>query len=149
MIRLTKFLILTPSERTRLLNSAIILTLIKLGLLTMSLATVRRIISRFAYSCTRVRQPSQPSCAIVRSIETASRVIPGTRNCLVRALAAELLLVRSGCHCELKFGVARSAEGEFIAHAWVEGEDRVLIGHPGSIRYTPLQDPAPNCCSSL
>lgn len=64
--------------------------------------------------------------------------MPGGRNCLARALAAELMLGRYGYSSQLKIGVAKTPSGEFEAHAWLESEGRVLIGRFELGRYREL-----------
>ena len=77
---------------------------------------------------------------IVGAVERASSVVPGTRNCLVRAIAARRMLARRGLRSELRIGVAKDAADGFTAHAWLDGEDgAILIGafEPG--RYVRLE----------
>ena len=74
-------------------------------------------------------------------METASRAIPGMKNCLVQAVAAEAMLIQAGYPCELRVGVAKKGPDELIAHAWVESEGRVVIGEFELDRYTPLKAP--------
>jgi len=77
---------------------------------------------------------------IVRAVERAARLLPGTSTCLARALVAQRLLRCAGVPAELRLGVARdgSAAG-LAAHAWVVHGDRVLIGdQPQLGRYDEL-----------
>ena len=58
---------------------------------------------------------------------------------MTRALALMLLLRRRGYPAELRIGVRPSGEDRLDAHAWVEGEGRILIGQIASLsEYTPL-----------
>ena len=74
------------------------------------------------------------------AVEHAARIVPGA-TCLTQALAAEVMLRRTGGRPDLRFGVARDA-GDFEAHAWLELGGRVLVGDHGIERYSPL-DPRP------
>jgi hypothetical protein len=144
MARLAKFLKLTPPRRILLLRAGLTLTLVKLALLMLPFATARRLVGKFTR---RRRFPSEASLApghLVWSVEAVSRVMPCMYNCLVRALAAELMLARAGYPCQLKFGAARSAGGQFMAHAWLEAEGGVVIGEYELGRYTPLLVPEPD-----
>ena len=60
------------------------------------------------------------------------------KNCLVQAVAAEVMLNQAGHPRELRIGVANGAD-ELIAHAWVESEGRVVIGEIELDRYAPLK----------
>jgi hypothetical protein len=77
---------------------------------------------------------------IVWAIDALSQRLPMFRNCLNRALAAQCLLRNSGSTGRLLIGVARGAEGEFKAHAWVERNGKIVIGRlPDLATYTPLK----------
>ncbi|GEM_PF-2905702 len=64
-------------------------------------------------------------------------------SCLVRALAAQILLLRSGYRSDLKIGVTKE-DGHLEAHAWLVRKGRVLIGGDSSQlrRYSVLQEDA-------
>ncbi len=72
-----------------------------------------------------------------RAVDRASRWIPGAR-CLPQALAAQVLLARTGLSTDLRIGVAREPEEKLGAHAWVEHQGRVVVGERGIGRYTTL-----------
>ena len=76
---------------------------------------------------------------LVEAVVRASRGLPGMENCLVRALALQALLRRYRHAGQLRLGVRRHPDGVFCAHAWVEHEGQVLIGHvPALAHYEPL-----------
>jgi hypothetical protein len=50
-----------------------------------------------------------------------------------------MLLARIGQPAALRIGVARSEEGRFQAHAWVESQGRIVVGKlPDLRRYAVL-----------
>jgi len=51
-----------------------------------------------------------------------------------------VIIGRHGYPVMLRIGVARSEEGEFEAHAWIESDGVIVIGGAKSTlgRYTPL-----------
>jgi hypothetical protein len=65
---------------------------------------------------------------ISRAIESMSRCLPGA-TCLVRALAAQRMLIRHGQNCELHIGVAGRKDGRLDAHAWIQVEGCVVVGN--------------------
>lgn len=78
------------------------------------------------------------AAALAWAIEAASRWAAAP-SCLVRALAAQLMLSWRGLTHTLYIGVARGASGRLEAHAWLEHEGRVLVGGlPDLARFTPL-----------
>jgi len=73
------------------------------------------------------------------AIRAAGQFLPFA-TCLPRALAAHLLLRRNRCPSDLKIGVTRAPDDQFLAHAWVESTGRVVIGTlPDLARYIPLE----------
>lgn len=72
------------------------------------------------------------------AVRLASRAVPDS-TCLVRALAAQVLLGRSGLPATVRYGVGRKADGPFCAHAWLECAGRVVIGGDEDLtRYSVL-----------
>ncbi len=57
-------------------------------------------------------------------------------TCLTRALAAQILLARYHYSSNIKIGVSKN-EGEFEAHAWLEANDRIILGE-SETEYTPI-----------
>lgn len=78
--------------------------------------------------------------------EAASRWIPGSRNCLRQALVAEALLRHFGYSALLQIGVRRDAWGSVEGHAWVQWNDRVLVGNLRLEEYVMMTPP---CSSAL
>lgn len=72
----------------------------------------------------------------------ASRCFPRSDTCLVHAVVVQKLLHHRGLDASIRIGVARGAERQFEAHAWVESEGRVVIGddpHQSlDVRFQPL-----------
>jgi hypothetical protein len=72
------------------------------------------------------------------AVAAVSRRILRDRPCLTQALVGQRLLRQCGISTDLRIGVAR-IEGEFQAHAWLELDDRVVLGGSSSPqRYTLL-----------
>jgi len=66
--------------------------------------------------------------AILRS----GRVSPWKNRCLVSSLAGRCMLRRRKITSQLSLGVAKSAEGKTIAHAWLRaGNVEIVSAHDG------------------
>ncbi len=134
-----KFLQLPGSERRLVIGAALTVGLVRLGLWTLPLATVRRRVGNFGR---RAVLPSRPAAERISwAVAAAARFVPGASNCLVRALAVEAMLGRFGYQSQLKIGVGKTATGQFEAHAWLESEGRTLIGQFDLGRYTEMAGP--------
>ena len=63
------------------------------------------------------------------AIRLASRHLPWTSTCLMRAMAGQWMLRRRGVSGSVHLGVARNeVSGEWLAHAWLRSGGRVLLG---------------------
>jgi len=67
--------------------------------------------------------------------------VPFEAACLMRSLAIQRLLDRSGLNSgQIRIGV-NIVDGEFLAHAWVEVDGRVMGDTPAYIdQFTPVTD---------
>jgi hypothetical protein len=134
--RLAKFFRLSFSDQRLLMRAALAVVCAKLAIRTLRLPAARAAVTRLEGLVWIVR----PACAdrIVWAVETAGGAIPGMKNCLVQAVAAEAMLIRAGHPCELRIGAAKIGPRDLIAHAWLESEGTVLIGNFELDRYAPL-----------
>lgn len=118
---------LPGSDQLLLLEALAALSAFKLGLWLLPFPTVRRFIRKHA-QVKRVQVDRATIRRVVWALNIISLYLPIFKNCLNRALAAQLLLGRRGQPADLRIGVARGAGGEFKAHAWIESEGRVVLG---------------------
>jgi hypothetical protein len=127
-----------PADRILLLRAVVALTAVKLALRLAGFARVSRFVAKSGAS-NRAALPSAPAIErIAWAVETAGAHLPGCANCLVKAMAAQYLLTRFRYQAELKIGACRTDAGEFAAHAWLESEEKVIIGDFELERYTAL-----------
>jgi Transglutaminase-like superfamily len=132
---LRRFFRLARSERWLLIKAALLLGLISIGLRLLPFQTLNQLLD----SVSKSRGASQfSSDRIIWAVIAASRYVLGARPCLTQALAAQMLLKRQGYPASLRIGVARKERGELQAHAWVESEDRVVVGGGDLSEYTCL-----------
>ncbi len=105
----------------------------------MPLRTVQRLVTRVLrprvdLDHARADSPDRIAWAVLM----ASRHVPGGGPCLPQALATQTLLEREGYSAHLHIGIAKDAEWQFRAHAWVESQGRIVIGGPDTGRDAPL-----------
>lgn len=136
---LANFSRLSFSDQRLLMRAALAVVSAKLAIRALRLPAARATVTRLE----RLGWFVTPASAdrVVWAVEAVGRAIPGMKNCLVQAVAAEAMLIRAGHPCELRIGVAKNGPDELIAHAWLESEGRVLIGEFELDRYTPLMAP--------
>jgi hypothetical protein len=83
--------------------------------------------------------PSASAARIAQDIARVARVVPRA-TCLVQALAGQWLIVRAGAPVALQYGVTFGERG-IEAHAWLESDDRVILGAEEADRFSPLRAP--------
>lgn len=62
------------------------------------------------------------------AVDRASPYLRGGGNCFVRALTLHTLLAHRGIRAEIRVGFVTTTTGAKEGHAWVEHEERILIG---------------------
>lgn len=135
-----EFLRLSLPDQYLLLQAALLVSAIRVGLWVVPFRTLHRLLAHVS------RGPVAPASSsagavdrITWAVGLASHYIPRA-TCLTQALATQVLLRRYGHTCKLHIGVARGSDARLEAHAWVEYAGRVVIGGPRAhiARYTPL-----------
>jgi hypothetical protein len=118
------------------MRSALLLGATRLALWVLPFSLARRLFARAPRPPTATRATED---RIAWAISVAHRFVPQA-TCLPQALAAEALLTREGHPAELRFGVLKTDQGRFVAHAWVESAGRIVVGelHEGLDRLTPM-----------
>ncbi|AFZ15085.1 hypothetical protein Cri9333_4299 [Crinalium epipsammum PCC 9333] len=140
MKRLRKFLSLSSSDRNLLIQTAVLLSGIRLGLRFLSFPTLRRILDKISKTALNSTQTYEFTLnRVVWAVDIVSKYMPGGVKCLARALATQVLLARRGYLVELQIGVAKNEAGQLEAHAWIESQDKVVIGNLKDLgRFTRL-----------
>ncbi len=129
MRRLVSFLGLSASDRRLLVEAAVTVLAVRVGLHLFSIDRLRAWARRSGSGTQSIER-------LAWSVRVASRVLAGT-TCLGSAFALQRLLSAQGHSSELHIGVARNAE-DFEAHAWLTCEGRILVGEEEREGYTRL-----------
>jgi hypothetical protein len=110
-------------------ESAVLLAVVRLALLVLPFRASMFVVNRASGSFDRAQPPSASDIERVKwAVLRASRVIPGGRHCLTRALAAKVLFGIKGRTADLRIGVAKSHAGHLTAHAWLESDGAPIFG---------------------
>jgi hypothetical protein len=124
-----------PSEILAVLHAAVWVCAVRIALWIMPLRRLRPLADYFG---TRVMRPERAPSAnhLSWAVSAASRYIPQA-SCLTQAIALHILLKRAGYPSRVRIGVAKE-HGKFASHAWVESQDKIIIGNFELQRYTPM-----------
>ena len=109
-------------------KTLIVTAIIRAALWLLPFRQVQKLVNKLAESTKRSSPAHWPATnQIARTVTVASRFVPAA-SCLTQALTTQILLGYYGRESILRIGVARSEDGEFRAHAWVEANEQVVIG---------------------
>lgn len=130
---------MAPRERRLFIQTAALLGSIRISLWMFRFEEVQRFLSKKSSGPPAEEVPHPLSVGqIVHLIDSASRCLIGTRNCLVLALATQVLLKRAGHPTLLRVGVVLDHNRRLKAHAWIESGGQVLWNGKDSHPFTPL-----------
>jgi hypothetical protein len=132
--RLRKFIKLPAADR-RLLVSAIV-SVIK-ARLTVTFVPVGKILRPTALRA-EAASPDSEAARIGWAVETAGRIVPTGKNCLVRAIAGREMLARRGISSEIRLGVAKNSPDILSGHAWLECGHRIVTGEGEHRNYAAM-----------
>ncbi len=125
----------TLRELPILLRAASLVSAIRLALWIVPFAKLRRTVALLARPHSRHASHYSPN-ELSWAVRAVSGYVPRA-TCLTQALSLHILFRREGLPSRIRIGVSKDA-GHFEAHAWVESQDRVVIGDTGLQRYTPM-----------
>jgi hypothetical protein len=129
---------LPPTDRRFHVHVGVVLLVVRFALWFVPFRRLDRLLAPIRR---RGRSPRPRSVQeIDRAVIAMSRVVPRS-TCLVRAVAAQLIMERNGHPTELRFGVAQTGGDSLAAHAWLESDGTVVSGHSFPDRYVPLSAP--------
>ncbi|MBI4382315.1 MAG: lasso peptide biosynthesis B2 protein [candidate division NC10 bacterium] len=137
--RVHKVLQLSPGERAVLVQAWGFFLLVELALrilpFTRLLSLSNKVFLNRKGEAALGLVPSVPRLAWL--VEVAGRYTPVTATCLKKALVLSWLLGRRGTQTGVRIGVARE-KGRLKAHAWLDLDGQVIIGHQELERYETL-----------
>ena len=124
MKRLSRFLALSQIEKILLVKAVFFLLVVRIELWVLPFSTLQSLVNKLLLS----RSCSDVSIKqMIWSVEVASSYLPLMKTCLVKSIAAQILLTQYGYKPNLCIGV-RKDEKMLDAHAWVEINGEVVIG---------------------
>jgi len=113
-----------PRKAALVGESAVTLAAVRVALAVLPFETV----CRWARRVSRIQRHRLLSdYEVARAVESVSIHFGGLRNCLVRALSAQLMLSRRGRKAELCIGVSHE-RSTFLAHAWLVCDGNIVVG---------------------
>jgi hypothetical protein len=132
--RLRKFFELPAADR-RLLASAIV-SVVK-ARITVTFVPIRKILLPVTPDAGAMNGDAN-AARISWAVETAGRIVPSGKNCLVRAIAGREMLARRGLSSQIRLGVAKSSPERLDGHAWLECGDMIVTGEGEHRSYTAM-----------
>ena len=119
-------------DRWLVVEAAVLLPIVWIALRLLPFLQLRRVLDRSAALLRRaVPHTAAALNRIPWAVNAVADRVPLSATCLVRALVADAMLRRRGFVTQLRLGVRLSGEApprSLEAHAWVECNDRVVMG---------------------
>lgn len=128
------FFKLSNLEKIILIKALMLLWIVRIMLWVLPFQTLQNIIKKFT-STEEKKVHSVHVGKLIWTVNVMSTYTPHA-TCLTRALAAQILLARYNYSSNIKIGVSKN-EGEFEAHAWLESDDKIILGE-SEIEYTTI-----------
>lgn len=129
---------LSQREQALFFRIALLTACIRLALLVLPFRWLTGFLGDPA--CESAEQEERQACAAAREIgqmiDRVSRHMPWESKCLVQAMAGQWLLTRRQVDTTLYLGLARTAEGRMLAHAWLRCGAWIVTGQPGQALFT-------------
>jgi hypothetical protein len=141
------FLKLNHSDRGMLLQTYLLLTLVRLGLLLLPFEQLWKTLVKLGQlqlpaimvSKADLKTEAQRVRQVIWAVNLSARFSPSGAKCLARALTTKVLLDWQQCPSDFKIGVTKNEQGELEAHAWIEVQNQVVMGLINRLdQYTPM-----------
>lgn len=134
MTKMLNFLKLNNSEKIILVKALLFLWIVRIMLSTLPFNFIHGIMKKF----TKIQKNNKSQFSKEKLIWTINVMSTFTPNasCLTRALSAQILLANYNYPSNIKIGVSKN-EGEFEAHAWLESDEKIILGK-SHIEYVPI-----------
>ncbi|MGO9123095.1 MAG: lasso peptide biosynthesis B2 protein [Desulfomonilaceae bacterium] len=126
MKAISSFLMRSSCERWLLVEAAFFLCVFRLCLMLIPFRYVFRIGTKKV--CGGKGDALPVTDRVTWAVRAVGNRIPGTKKCLIVALAARQMLLRRGFEAKLRIGVRSNVAEDFAAHAWIESGGRTLVG---------------------
>lgn len=127
------FLKLSFEDKYILIKSLLLIWIIRIMLWILPFSVIQKIVSRF--TVISGESHSVPMGKLTWAVAVMSRYVPKA-TCLTRALTAQILLAGQNYPSNIKIGVCKT-EGNFEAHAWLEADDKIVLGK-SETEFTPI-----------
>jgi transglutaminase superfamily protein len=132
--RVRKFITLPRADRALLMSAIVAIVEARM---TVTFVSVRKILDPVAPRIDAKFTDADTS-RISWAVETAGRVVPSGKNCLVRAIAGRDMLARRGIGSQIRLGIAKNSADVLSGHAWLECGDRIITGEGEHLGYSPM-----------
>ena len=131
MLTLSRYIRLSIPKQLLLIESVLILIVMRICLRLLQYTTLNRLLMRFDGKIDS-NQPANTNRQddIIWAIRKTGEKLYGENTCLPLALAGQLQLNLHGFPARTQLGVSKTDEGMIKAHAWVECNGDVVIGGP-------------------
>lgn len=138
MVGIAHFFALTPAERSRTVEAAVSLLVVRLAFGLLPFASALRLLRVAPGENGTGRVAASEAVEIGRAVGRAARRVPFRALCLQQAFAALLMMRRRGLAATVHLGVARDDDGDLKAHAWSRCGELPVTGVAAARGFVPV-----------
>ena len=110
----------------------------KLVILFIPFKKIASRMGRLQIESTHDLQSMEKTTQIEHAVRRASRYTLYDSKCYDKALSAKVLLFQIGLPATIYFGLAKEADNQLSAHAWVRCGNKIITGKAGMERFTVI-----------
>ena len=138
MTRLRKFIRLSASDRTLLVEATILHGMARFALLALPFRWVASILGQNLEVTPETTDQRHDEVAerVSWAVHVAGRLAPWKSTCLTEAMAAKLALRRRRIPSTLYLGAGKDENQQICYHAWLRSGDNIVAGGPLDKFYT-------------
>lgn len=138
MNQIERFSKLPVDNKSLFIKTVVLVALIRTCLYLIPFSRIHTTFNKLSRKHIKLNSPKTVD-DIVWSVKVASYYIPKS-TCLVQAITAQILMTHYNYDSILRIGVNKS--NDFEAHAWVEINNKVVLGE-SSMDFVPILDLEP------
>ena len=128
METLHRYRALSAADRWLIIEAAVLLSTVQLGLAGLQFSVLRRVLDRLLCAVPPRHRGTLTVERFAWAVAAASRRLPFRSTCLVESLAVDAMMRRRGYASKIRFGVRPPNAGVLAGHAWVECDGAVVFG---------------------
>ena len=125
---IVKFLQLEEKKKILIIKATLLLLVVRLWLYFFSFKSIYNFIRKERKNNDLNTNNTISKTEVIWSVEATSNHLPFISTCLIKALAAYILLSNYNHQSNIKIGITKPKNNILDAHAWIESNGEIIMG---------------------